>query len=160
MATTHAAKLVERLDRSPDGQTLAEIILETFRLNGRLLEAGGTMTRDLGLSSARWQVLAAIDGEPLTVAAIARRMGLRRQSVQRTVYSLHADGFLTLQPNPNHRRAKLAEMTDKGFTALEETYRRQVAWVNDLAIGLGGPQLDIVLKTMAAVRARLERAGR
>ena len=47
-------------------------------------------------------------------------------------------------------------MTDKGYAALEETYGRQVAWVNDLAIGLGGPQLDVVLKTLAAVRARLE----
>lgn len=155
---THAAGLIARLARSPDGQTLTEIILETFRLNGRLLEAGDALTRDLGLSSARWQVLAAIDGQSLTVAEIARRMGLRRQSVQRTVNSLDSDKFLILRSNPSHRRAKLAEMTEKGLAALEETYQRQVAWVNDLAIGFGGEQLHQVLKILAAVRGRLERA--
>jgi len=152
-----AAKLIARLDRSPDGQTLTEIIVEAFRLNGRLLDSGDTMTKDLGLSSARWQVLAAIDGEPLTVAEIARRMGLRRQSVQRTVNSLRASGFVALLANPNHRRAKLIELTEPGFEALQEVYRRQVAWVNDLAIGISAEDLDRTLKTMAAVRSRLER---
>ena len=155
-----AAKLIARLDRSPDGQTLTEIIVEAFRLNGRLLDSGDTMTKDLGLSSARWQVLAAIDGEPLTVAEIARRMGLRRQSVQRTVNSLRSSGFVSLLANPNHRRAKLIEMTETGYHALEEVYRRQCSWVNELAIGISSEDLDRTLKTMAAVRSRLERPTR
>lgn len=159
-AKHHAAKLVARLDRSPDGQTLTEIIVETFRLNGRLLESGDAMTKDLRLSSARWQVLAAIDGEPLTVAEIARRMGLRRQSVQRTVNSLRSAGFVSLQTNPNHRRAKLIELTEMGFEALQEVYRRQAVWVNDLAIGIPVEDLDRTLKTMATVRSRLERSSR
>jgi DNA-binding MarR family transcriptional regulator len=154
--THHAAKLVSRLDRSPSGLALTEIILETFRLNGRLLEAGDGLTRDLGLSSARWQVLAAIDGQPLTVAEIARRMGLRRQSVQRTVNSLRSDEFVSLRSNPNHRRAKLVAMTDRGHAALEETYRRQVEWVNELAIGLPSEDLTQVLKILSEIRDRLE----
>jgi DNA-binding MarR family transcriptional regulator len=155
-AKHHAARLVARLARTPDGQQLTEIILETFRLNGRLLDVGDRMTKDLGLSSARWQVLAAVDEEPITVAEVARRMGLRRQSVQRTVNSLHADGFVELEPNPNHRRAKLVTMTSKGFAALEKTYQRQVAWANEAAIGMSTESLKETAKTMFELRDKIE----
>lgn len=153
------ARLAARLARTSDAQTLTDIILETFRLNGRLLEKGDGMTRDLGLSSARWQVLAAVDGEPLTVAEIARRMGLRRQSVQRTVNSLKSDAFVVLTTNPNHRRAKLVELSDKGFTALEEVYRRHNVWAEDFVRGLTSEELKTTFATMAEIRQRLERAG-
>lgn len=154
------ARLAARLARTSTAQTLTDIIVETFRLNGRLLEQGDRMTKDLGLSSARWQVLSAIDGEPMTVAEIARRMGLRRQSVQRTVNSLKTDDFVVLKPNPNHRRAKLVEMTDRGFSALEETYRREVAWANDFVRGLTGDELKTALAVITEFRLRLERATR
>jgi hypothetical protein len=65
------------------GSALTDLVLEVFRLNGRLLAAGDRMTRPSGQTSARWQVLGAINPEPRTVAQIARVMGLARQSVQR-----------------------------------------------------------------------------
>jgi DNA-binding MarR family transcriptional regulator len=148
------------MERTPGGQYFTEILLETFRLNGRLLDRGDRMTRDLGLSSARWQVLGTIDGRLITVAEIARRMGLRRQSVQRTVNSLRADGFVELESNPNHRRAKLVAITATGDAALRATYKRQVAWANDISIGIDEQDLDRTLKVMATLRARLEQATR
>ena len=159
MERQREARLAARLARTSDEQTLTDIILETFRLNGRLLEQGDGMTRDLGLSSARWQVLAAVDPQPMTVAEIARRMGLRRQSVQRTVNSLRIDGFVVLKPNPNHRRAKLVELTDKGFVSLEEVYRRHNVWIHDFVRGLTSDELKTTFATMSEIRQRLERAG-
>ena len=60
------------------GARLTDLILQVFELNGALLEAGNTLVRDIGLTSARWQVLGAVamTGTPLSVAQIARRMGL------------------------------------------------------------------------------------
>ena len=68
---------------------LTDLIVETFRLNGRLLAAGDGLVADLGLTSARWQVLGAIAASPvpLPVASIARNMGLSRQGVQRLARS-------------------------------------------------------------------------
>jgi DNA-binding MarR family transcriptional regulator len=149
-----------RRERTPAGQYFTEILLETFRLNGRLLDAGDRMTKDLGLSSARWQVLGTVDSEALTVAAIARRMGLRRQSVQRTVNSLRADGFVELTTNPNHRRAKLVKITPQGDLALRAAFERQVAWANEVSRGIDEEDLDRTLKVMAALRARLEQGLR
>ena len=45
----------------PLSQSLGRMIFEVFRLNGRLLAAGDDLVSGLGLSSARWQVLWAID---------------------------------------------------------------------------------------------------
>src|SRR5215203_3128784 len=95
---------------------LTELILETFRLNGRLLAAGDALVRDLGLTSARWQILGAIalSPVPLPVAHIARNMGLTRQSVQKLVNELESDGMVRFAPNPHHQRARLVLFTDKG----------------------------------------------
>ena len=45
---------------SPGGEALTDLVLAVFRLNGRLLTAGDRLVSDLGLTSARWQVLGAI----------------------------------------------------------------------------------------------------
>ena len=157
MAETRiTAREASRIDRTPEGELLTDIVVETFGLNGAFLAAGDKLTRDLGLSSARWQVLASADGAERTVADIARRMGLRRQSVQRTVNALLLDGFVFLLTNPNHRRAKLVDLTEKGRSALEETFRRQSEWANALARGLSTDDLKRTGQLMAAIKARLE----
>ena len=46
--------------RSASEDTLTALIVEVFRLNGCLLEAGDSLVGDVGLTSARWQVLGAI----------------------------------------------------------------------------------------------------
>jgi len=50
---------------SPAGEALTHLIVDIFRLQGSLLAAGNELTRDLGLSSARWQVMGALVAGPL-----------------------------------------------------------------------------------------------
>lgn len=144
------------------GAALTGLILETFKLNGRILAAGTALTAGTGLSSARWQVMGAIeiDQRPLTVAQIARSMGLSRQSVQRVADFLEEDGMIEYFDNPDHRRAKLLRFTAKGRSALHAVGRLQVLWVNELAKGLSKSEISSALRVMRAVRARLEAAER
>ena len=109
---------------------LGELVIEIFRLNGVLLAEGDKLTRDVGLTSARWQVLGAIEvaGHPLTVAEIARNMGLTRQSVQRLANELDRERLVAFADNPNHRRAKLVVPTEKGRRAFRGAMRRQTDW--------------------------------
>ncbi len=144
---------------SKEGAIVTELILETFRLNGRLLAAGDRLTRDLGLTSARWQVLGAIEEQPLPVAQIARNMGLTRQAVQRVTNDLADAGLVTFAANPDHRRAKLVKLTARGRKALEEVWRRQIDWSNELSAGLGTTELDEALTVLRALRQRLEADG-
>ena len=142
----------------PLSQSLGRMIFEVFRLNGRLLAAGDDLVSGLGLSSARWQVLWAIDMEraPEPVAHLARAMGLNRQGVQRIVNELEGEGLVAFRDNPNHLRAKLVEMTDKGREAYAEADRLRRPWLAALADGQTAEDLDAALRVMATVRQRLE----
>ncbi len=146
-------------EHSEEAALVTELILETFRLNGRLLAAGDRLIRDLGLSSARWQVLGAIEDSPLPVAQIARNMGLTRQAVQRVANDLADVGLVTFAANPDHRRAKLVKLTASGRKTLEEVWRRQIDWSNRLSAGLDAAELDKALTTARALRQRLEADG-
>lgn len=143
--------------RTPAAARITELILELFRLNGRLLVAGDRLVGDLGLSSARWQVLGAIDAGPRTVAQIGRAMGLTRQAVQRVVNELEAEGIVELVDNPEHRRARLVRLSAAGRRGLDEATRRQAGWVNRLARGLDARTAQQALDLLRTLRQRLER---
>ncbi len=133
-----------------------ELILETFRLNGRLLSAGDRLTRPLGLTSARWQVLGAIESQSLPVAGIARRMGLARQNVQRLADALEKEGIVEYAPNPDHKRAKLVCLTRRGRTAVNKLGRLQQQWANGISSGVNAAGMQAALELMRALRSRLE----
>ena len=78
--------------------------------------AGDALVADVGLTSARWQVLGAmaLSPVPLPVAHIARNMGLTRQAVQRIVNEMEHEGFVRFGPNPHHQRAKLVSRPSGG----------------------------------------------
>ena len=72
-------------DENRTGHVFTDLVLETFRLNGRLLAYGDGLVRPINLTSSRWQVLGSLPHNRATVSEIARYMGLQRQSVQRTI---------------------------------------------------------------------------
>lgn len=144
--------------RTPKGELLTELILETFRLNGAMIDAGNQLTKPFGLTSARWQVMGAIDlvGHSLTVAQIARRMGLSRQGVQRIVNDLAKLGMLVLEPNLDHKRAHLVAISKKGQKTMEQVNAAQAEWINQLSEGLSERQVKQALKILQFVRERSE----
>jgi DNA-binding MarR family transcriptional regulator len=150
-----SASSLELSDRLRGAVT--DLILEVFQLNGDLLATGDAMVHDLGLTSARWQVLGAIARipVPLPVAHIARNIGLARQSVQRVVDDMHADGLVRLAPNPHHRRAMLVTMTDQGSAAYREASARQDHWARDLSADLPLDAIEGASSLLRILRQRL-----
>jgi len=138
--------------------SITDLIIETFRLNGRLLAAGDALVAEEGLTSARWQVLGAIalSPTPLPVAHIARNMGLARQSVQRLINELEAGGFVRLAFNPHHQRAKLVILTPRGKAAYAAAMKRQGPWAQAISQGLTRKEIESATATLRAIRTRLE----
>lgn len=145
--------------RTPAGDALTEIVLATFPLHGLFLEAAERLAKPVGLTAARWQVLGAVLHEPLTVSAIARVMGLTRQSVQRLADVLAADGLAEYRDNPGHKRAKLLVATDRGLDAVRAIHDEQVAWANRVTADLDATELTAALATIDKLRAALEAAS-
>ena len=144
--------------QTPAGRALTDVVLELFRLNNRLLNAGDRLVADLGLTSARWQVLgtivAAQRAQP--VAWLARDMGGNRQNVQRIVNDLAAEGLVAFQPNPHHRRAQLVVLTDRGRDTYGAAMNVQTPWINRLADGLRVADIETTRELISTLRQRLE----
>ena len=143
--------------RTPAGDAFSALVVRLFRINGLLAAEGEALTRPTGQSTARWQVLAAVEDTPATVAQIARILGLARQSVQRVADALEAAGFVRYTDNPRHRRARLVELTDAGRDVLGRIQADQRPWADSLGAAIGERQLtqtntllDRVLTKMTA----------
>lgn len=140
---------------SPAGVALTALFLKLFRVNGLLLTAGDRLTSDRELTSARWQVMSVLADGPLTVSQIARNMGLKRQSVQRLVNVLSRQALLVLIDNPNHRRARLVQLTGMGRSHYEEISQIQAQWVNDISEGLDVDDLTLAFEQLRGIEERL-----
>ena len=106
----HAVKLkiaADEVERTSAANTLSWLVVQVMQLNGLLIAAGDALAAPAGQTSSRWQVLAAVEGAPLSVAQIARAMNLTRQSVQRVADLLVDDALCAYEDNPAHARAKL-----------------------------------------------------
>ncbi len=147
--------------RTAAGAALTDLVLDLFRLNNRMLAAGDRLIADLGLTSARWQVLGTIVAADRSqpVAWLARDMGSSRQNVQRIVNDLAAQGLVDLAPNPHHRRASLVVVTDKGREAFETAMRLQAPWINGLSEGIRVQDIETTRRVMLALCRKLEGNG-
>ena len=143
-----------------EGGAFSEIVVEVFRLNARLIDAGDGIAAPVGQTSARWQVLGVVSGGPASVAQVARAMGLTRQAVQRTADLLAADGLVRYTDNPHHRRAKLVTMTPEGRQALDYIMQRQARWANRIGGQHDLEQLRTAAMVLRQLRERLEQDER
>lgn len=147
---------MKKPSHTASGAAFTELVLQVFHLNGLLLAAGDRLTRELGLTSARWQVMGALNADELTAAQIARNMGLKRQSVQRLVDVLAAEGIVSFKPNPHHRRAKLVRLTETGRDKYEQISQIQVQWSNRLSRGLDAKRLEETVSLLRDLEGRLQ----
>lgn len=132
-----------------------ELALAVFAANGRLVSAGNTLVEHLGLTSAWWQVLTALrySRTPLTVASIARAMGLTRQAVQRIVDLLSKRGLVVFQPNPHHLRANLVMLTPDGSEAVAGAERAVAAIDRAIVDQIGAARIRDAITTLHAMVA-------
>ncbi len=154
-----SARAARPSTRTPAGDAFSRLVIQVIQLHGLLTAAGDDLARPAGQTSARWQVLAAADNAPATVAQIARELNLARQSVQRVADLLEADGLTGYRENPGHRRAKLVALTPKGRRAIRSIQAAQRVWADALGAGIGeaellraGATLDKALRALSAGR--------
>ncbi|PXA98502.1 MarR family transcriptional regulator [Nostoc sp. 3335mG] len=141
-----------------DQERVRALVLAIFQANGRLTEAGTALVQPAGLTTAWWQVLGALGyaPHPLPVAHIARNMGLSRQAVQRVTDLLADRGYVRLEPNPHHRRARLVVLTEAGRRALETAEAAVVPLDRTIFDRLGSDRLTAATAALHDLSAVLD----
>lgn len=135
------------------------LIAEVYELAGESRRSSEALAREQGQTAARWHVLSVLSDGPRTVATAARRLGLARQSVQRVVDDLVDASQLQLHDNPDHVRAPIVALTDRGRATLDALVRRGDADRHAALAraALGREQLDharaVLHRLTAALRA-------
>ena len=142
----------------PAGQAFSQVAFRILRLAGLLGAAGDALAAPAGQSSARWQVLAAAENGPATVAQIARMLGLARQSVQRVADLLADEGLAAYRDNPDHQRAMLLELTARGRSTLATIQRAQRGWADRLGAAIGESELRRTAAVLDRMTAALSEA--
>ena len=149
---------VRKAKRTKTGDAVTALILDVFKLNGRLLLAGDRLVSELGLTSARWQVMGAIvyADRAESVAWHARTMGVHRQGIQRIANELEKEGIVEFKPNPHHKRAQLVQLTSEGKRLFEAAIALQTPWVNRLSDGLSTSDIETTRQVIDQLKVRLE----
>jgi DNA-binding MarR family transcriptional regulator len=142
---------------TPAQELMSGVAKTVFRLNGQFLALGEALARPVGLTAAWWQVLGAVLDEPLSVADIARKIGVTRQSVQRVADLLVGNELADYRPNPAHRRAKLLHPTEQGRAAVGRISPAHAALAERLAKEVGAEALRGALDNLAHLSDALDR---
>lgn len=100
------------------------LLADVYELAGVSRRSSEQLAAQAGQTAARWHVLSVLSGGSMTVPAVARRLGLSRQAVQRVVDDLVEAGLVRLEPNPGHARSPLATLTAEGAPLLRDLFRR------------------------------------
>ncbi len=141
---------------TPSGAAGTALLLSLLSVNGLIIAQGDLLTKDSGLTAVRWQILNAASQELQTVSQLARRMNLTRQSLQGTVSVMIRTGFLTLVDNPNHLKAKLVAVTDKGRAALVTLKTLQVRWIDAVCADFSPAELQRTKAVIERFHAALD----
>jgi DNA-binding MarR family transcriptional regulator len=147
------------MNESQKGTVFTEIVLEIFKLGGFLVSEGDQICFEFGITSARWKIIGALylAGEPQTVPQIARSMGLTRQAVQRLVNAMHDDGFLIFKQNPDHKRAKLIDISDLGKEIFIKLDEKQSKWATSRSSDIPQAELETTLSVLKQISCTIDR---
>jgi DNA-binding MarR family transcriptional regulator len=139
-----------------EGDAFSKLAILALRLGGHLTSAGDAIAKPAGQTSARWQVLAAARHESMSVAQIAKVLGVARQGIQRLADVLEREGLVRYIDNPHHLRAKLVGLTEKGAEALAIIDAGQAEWANRLGAELGEEKIGRAIAAVEAVLGHIE----
>jgi len=131
---------------------------EVIRLHGRLAAVNGDRGETGGLTGAQALVLTAVINaeRPPTVPQIGRSLGHARQSVQRIANVLIAQGLVTSEENPDHKRAPLLLPTEAGRAVHGRLQDRAQVWIARITEGIDAGDIIAATKTLRTLRERLE----
>lgn len=135
---------------------MTELVLETFRLNGRLMDAAQRLATAGDITAAWWQVLGGVLDEPRTLPQIGRQMGVSRQAVRRIAELLVERGLAEYRPNPAHRRAQLLACTEAGYWAIRQISIAQAPWAERIGGSVSADELRHARETMGRLVAALD----
>jgi DNA-binding MarR family transcriptional regulator len=94
-------------------------------------------------------------GAPLSVTALARRLGVTQQAASKTVADLERRGYVARAPDPADARARLVALTARGEDAIERARHHRATLAGELAERLGPRRVEAARRLLVDVVSEL-----
>lgn len=91
---------------------------------------------------------------PLSITALAERMGVTQQAASKAVADLERRGLLRREPDPDDARTKLLHLTEHAKHAVEATRRLRRELQDELETEFGADRVDDARALLAAIIGR------
>ncbi|WIX89733.1 MarR family transcriptional regulator [Amycolatopsis sp. DG1A-15b] len=137
----------------------------TLDLSLTALFAGWAMTDEVqrrlagqGFGDLRFNdgvVIQHVLAAPLSITALAERMGITQQAASKAVADLERRGLLRRDPDPADARTKLLHLTDHALAAVEATRVLRRELQEELVAEYGTERVDDARALLAAIIGRL-----
>ena len=79
---------------------------------------------------------------PVTIGALAERLGVSQQAASKSVADLERRGYVTRAADPADARARLVALSDRGVAAVEGGRRHRAELVEELEARLGPRRVE------------------
>ncbi|GII01380.1 MarR family winged helix-turn-helix transcriptional regulator [Planobispora takensis] len=139
---------------------------ETLDLSLVALFAGWAMTEEVqrrlagdGFDGLRFNdgvIIQHLLRAPLSVTALAERMGVTQQAASKAAGDMERRGLLTREPAPGDARTRLLRLTPHAAAAVEAARARRAALDAELAERFGADRIAETRAVLAAVLAHLD----
>ncbi|VVJ21052.1 Transcriptional regulator [Amycolatopsis camponoti] len=91
---------------------------------------------------------------PLSITALAERMGVTQQAASKAVADLERRGLLRREPDPADARTKLLHLTGHALDAVEATRDRRQELQDELVAEYGKERVDDARELLASIITR------
>jgi len=127
------------------------------RLLGRL--CASLAARGYDVSPSGLGFLGQLDCGVNRASDIARRLGVSRQMVHKTVREMERLGYLRQEDDPDRRNSKRIVFTDDGIALMADARRDLQRWDAELTRMLGDDRLSALLRDLDRIAANTPDAG-
>lgn len=131
---------------------MQHLVADVYELAAALRRNRQEIAKLAGQTQARWQLMWIAATGRFSVAMIARRLGLARQSVQRVADAIVAEDLARFEPNPDHQRSPLLILTSAGERVLDAINERSRQGHLQQAAALGEDGIAELRRLLARYR--------
>ena len=126
-------------------------------INKRSKSIAESLEQKNNISTARWQVMSAITAtDKPTISKVARGLKSTRQNISILVEAMVKDNIIALCHNPEHKRAKILQLTHNGKLLFSEVSAQRDIWCHDMQGDMSNEDLQTTRDVLITLTHRLE----
>jgi DNA-binding MarR family transcriptional regulator len=135
-------------DSQPERIDFAVLVVAATHYVARRLDAAVAAAGIDGMRTPYGFVIRALHDSPLTLTALAERLGVTKQAAIKVVDEMEARGFVERRPQPGDRRSKAIALTERGAAVRRAARAESDSMEAELRADLGVADVEALRRVL------------